>query len=458
VNPEETQSSRARFVEHTGIEFISLERRYGTPRRLFTIWFGGSLSILCVSVGTLGILSGLPLAWTILALALGNAIGTVFMAAHSAQGPQLGIPQMIQSRAQFGVIGAGLPLLAVIAATTLYSSADGILTYGLVQMILPVGDNLAIILFGALTLFVAFVGYELIHRIAMALSVVSGVMLLASAAILLSSRAVPIAPAAVLHPHFIVGTFILVVTQATAWSLSSAPYVADYSRYLPPDVSPWKTFWYTGAGNFLGSVLPQALGAYLASTRPAMIADIGASIAGLFGRGQYIVALLIIINLMQVNVMNLYSAYMSSTTTVTGLRGMSSVSLKFKFVVMSILMSVATILAIATKSNFSALFSDFLVMLVYVLIPWSAINLADYYLVCKGQYSIEHMFLKDGAYGMYRWKTLGVYLLSILIEAPFMRLSFFVGPVAHRIGADIAWLPGLLVPGLLYLAVESRRI
>ena len=458
MNREATRSSSVRFVEHTGIEFISHERRYGTPRRLFTIWFGGSLSILCVSVGTLGILAGLPLAWTICGLAVGNAIGTVFMAAHSAQGPQLGIPQMIQSRAQFGVIGAGLPLLAVIVATTLYSAADGILTYGLVQMIVPVSANVAIVLFGALTLFVAFVGYELIHRIAMGLSVLSGLMLLSTALLLLTAPVAPVAPAAAIHPYFTVGTFILVVTQAAAWSLSSAPYVADYSRYLPADVSAWKTFWYTGAGNFFGSVLPQTLGAYLAATRPAMVADIGTSIAGLFGHGRYVVALLIVANLAQVNVMNLYSAYMSSTTTVTGLRGMSRVSLKFKFILMSILMGGATVIAVATKGNYSALFSDFLVMLVYVLVPWSAINLADYYYVCKGRYSIEHMFLTDGAYGTYRWKTLAVYLASVLIEVPFMRLSFFVGPVAHRIGADIAWLPGLLVPALLYVAVETRRI
>jgi NCS1 family nucleobase:cation symporter-1 len=449
-------SSSVGLIEHSGIEFISLERRYGTPRRLFTIWFGGSLSLLCVSVGTLGILSGLPLAWTIGALALGNGIGTVFMAAHSAQGPQLGIPQMIQSRAQFGVVGAGLPLLAVVAATTLYSAADGVLIRGLVEMILPVGDVLAIVLFGALTLLVAFAGYELIHRIAMALSVLSGLTLLASAVILMSGRASPVmAPAA---QHFTVGTFILVVTQAVAWSLSSAPYVADYSRYLPPEVSAWSTFWYTGAGNFFGSVLPQSLGAYLAFTHPAMVTDIGASLAGLFGPGRYAVALLIIVNLLQVNVMNLYSAYMSSTTMLTGLRGMSRVSLRFKFGVMLALMAVATTLAIATKGNFSVLFSDFLVMLIYVLIPWSAINLADYYLVCKGRYSIADMFRKDGAYGVYRWKTLSVYLISILIEAPFMQLSFFTGPVAEWIGADIAWLPGLLVPALIYTAVEIRRI
>ena len=37
---------------------------------------------------------------------LGVVIGTFFMAAHSAQGPQLGLPQMIQSRPQFGYVGA----------------------------------------------------------------------------------------------------------------------------------------------------------------------------------------------------------------------------------------------------------------------------------------------------------------------------------------------------------------
>jgi nucleobase:cation symporter-1, NCS1 family len=37
---------------------------------------------------------------------LGVLVGTLFMAFHSAQGPQLGLPQMIQSRPQFGYIGA----------------------------------------------------------------------------------------------------------------------------------------------------------------------------------------------------------------------------------------------------------------------------------------------------------------------------------------------------------------
>src|ERR1700693_5896971 len=110
-------------VERKGIEFVPTSERYGTPRRLFTIWFSVNLSILCLSVGKLGVLAGLPLIWTFCALAVGNVLGTVFMAAHSAQGPRLGIPQMIQSRAQFGVIGAALPLVAVVITYLLYHAA-----------------------------------------------------------------------------------------------------------------------------------------------------------------------------------------------------------------------------------------------------------------------------------------------------------------------------------------------
>jgi NCS1 family nucleobase:cation symporter-1 len=397
----------------------------------------------------------LPLGWTCLALTLGNVIGTIFMAAHSAQGPQLGIPQMIQSRAQFGVLGAGLPLLAVLASTTLYSSANAILIQDTIRMILPISGVAAIVLFGAVTVVVAFVGYELIHRLAAVLAVLSGLLFISVAVLLLRHAGADSATAAAAS-HFSSATFILVVTQATAWSLSSAPTVADYSRYLPADVPGAATFWYTGFGNLLSSTLMMFLGAYLAASFPYLAAHAGIGIAQLFGRARYVVALLIIVNLLQVNVMNLYSAYMSSTTIVTGLRGMKRVALSYKLLVMSILMAAATAIALLTQNNFNAYFSDLLSMLVYTLIPWSAINLTDYYVVRGGVYNIEHIFRLDGIYGRYRWRTIGVYLLSVLVQAPFVSLSFYVGPIARLIGADLAWLPGTVVPAVVYWLIERR--
>jgi len=450
----DTAAESFRFgVEQRGIEFIPAAHRYGTPKRLFTVWFGVNLSILCLTVGTLGVYAGLPFMWSCLALTLGNITGTFFMAAHSAQGPQLGIPQMIQSRAQFGVLGAGLPLIAVLASTTLYCSANAILIQDTIRMMAPMTGTAAIVLFGAITVFVAFIGYELIHRLAAALTLLSGILFV-SVTILLIVHGNSGAGTGPLNSHFSIATFILVVTQATAWSLSSAPTVADYSRYLPANVRASTTFWYTGLGNFLSSTLIMILGAWLAASFPYVASHAGLGIARLFGRGQYIAASLIIVNLLQVNVMVLYSAYMSGTTIITGLRGMNRVRLRYKFLVMSVLMTAATIIALATQNNFNAYFSDLLAILVYTLIPWSAINLADYYLVCGGVYSIEHIFRLDGMYGRYRWRTIAIYLFSILVQIPFVSLSFYVGPLARLIGADIAWLPGTLVPALLYCLFE----
>ena len=431
-------------VERHGIEFVPISERYGTPRRLFTIWFSINLSLLCLTTGTLGVIAGLALPWTLIALVLGNAIGTVFMAAHSAQGPHLGIPQMIQSRAQFGVLGAALPLFAVVAEATLYTAANGVIVRETLNAILPLGNYSALLVFGLITLLIAFVGYELIHKLGAALTAISGAFLLTVAALLfirghaLPSTAAPLG-------GFTLAVFISTVTQATAWNLSSAPYVADYSRYLPATVSTKATFWYTGLGNFLSATLVMGLGAYMASALPQLAGNPGGGLTELFGSGRYVVGLLIVVGLLEVNVMNLYSAYMSTVTIST------------KFLLMASIMAIATAIAAITKDNFNVYFADLLSVLVYVLVPWSAINLADYYLVRKGRYSIDQMFALDGIYGRYQWKSIGVYVLSVLVQIPFASLSFYVGPIARLIGADLAWLPGLVIPGILYCVIYTRE-
>jgi NCS1 family nucleobase:cation symporter-1 len=60
-----------------------------------------------------------------------------------------------------------------------------------------------------------------------------------------------------------------------------------------------------------------------------------------------------------------------------------------------------------------------------------------------------------GRYVVCRWNTIGVYFVGVAIQGPFMSLSFYKGPIAQWVGADIAWLPGLLVPGLLHVLVEK---
>ena len=343
-------------IEKHSIGFVPLAERYGDERRLFTIWFSINLSIVCLTVGTLGILAGLDLSWTLLALVIGNAIGTVFMAAHSAQGPHLGIPQMIQSRAQFGVLGAGIPLLAVIVTYTLYMAADEVVVKATIQSLIPVSANTAMIGFGIATLVVAFVGYELIHRIGVYLTVFSGLLFLGTGILLISGAAPNADPVQAVDHGFVLSTFMATLTQATAWSLTFGPYVADYSRYLRPEISTARTFWYTAMGNFLGATLIMCLGAYMAAHYTRIAADPGVGIAGLFGRANFVVKALIVFGVFQAGVMNLYSAYMSASTIFTGFRNHGHVSRPMKFLVMAVVIFFRHCDRHSQPAQFSSLF------------------------------------------------------------------------------------------------------
>jgi nucleobase:cation symporter-1, NCS1 family len=441
-------------IETHSIDFVPAAERYGTPRRLFTVWFSTNMTILGVALGTLGIAAGLSLGWTLAALAIGNAVGTVFMAAHSAQGPQLGVPQMIQSRAQFGVRGAAIPLCAVVATYVLYCAANGILIEGVLCSIFPISSLSALVLFSCLTAFVAFVGYELIHRLGTFLTVISSA-LFGTAAWLLWSR--HHAGAASVHnaqEHFTRAAFLLTATQAASWSLSYGPYVADYSRYLPQGVSARSTFSYTGLGCFVGSFAIMAFGAYFSLLEPALAQNTGFGLAALFGSARPLIQVLVLLGVLQGNVLNLYSAYMSSTTIFTSSNGARRIPRTRKLLIIVALIAASGIIAALAKDHFQRYFADSLNVMLYLLAPWSAINLADYYLVRRGRYNIGALYDGNGEYGAFRWRTIGVYCMGVAVQVPFMALSFYEGIVARQTGTDIAWLPGLLVSGVLYTVTE----
>jgi len=71
------------------------------PLMLLLAFFAGTM-LDALTVQVLGARVEISLGWSIIAGALGIVVGTLFMAFHASQGPRLGLPQMIQSRAQFG--------------------------------------------------------------------------------------------------------------------------------------------------------------------------------------------------------------------------------------------------------------------------------------------------------------------------------------------------------------------
>ena len=109
----------------------------------------------------------------------------------------------------------------------------------------------------------------------------------------------------------------------------------------------------------------------------------------------------------------------------------------------------------------------FVLLMLYFLIPWTSVNLVDYYFVRHGHYAITEIFKPDGMYGRWPPRGLGAYLAGLFAMVPFMVLSFYEGPVARKLGGvDISFIVGIVVAGGLYyllsrnldLEAEARAI
>ena len=109
--------TRDALIEAHSIDYVPLAERHGKVWHLWPVWFMGDARLATLAVGVLGIVMGANFLWTAIAVTTGCAFGTFFMAFHSTQGPQLGLPQMIQSRPLFGYMGAllvwGVALIGV---------------------------------------------------------------------------------------------------------------------------------------------------------------------------------------------------------------------------------------------------------------------------------------------------------------------------------------------------------
>src|ERR1700755_2028501 len=114
-------------IEVHSIDWIPDTERHGKTWQQTMLWFLGNFQYFTIPIGFVGPALGLSLGWSILAGVLGIWVGTVFMAFHAAQGPTLGLPQMIQSRAQFGYRGVVVPLFATLFTYLAFNVADQVL-------------------------------------------------------------------------------------------------------------------------------------------------------------------------------------------------------------------------------------------------------------------------------------------------------------------------------------------
>ena len=159
-----TAEPRRGAVEVRSIDYVPLAERHGKLWHLGPLWFMSNAQIATLAVGVLGVGAGGNLIWSLIAILLGVVVGTFFMAAHCSQGPQLGLPQMIQSRPQFGYIGAILVWLFAYLQYAGFNVFNTLLAGESMNATVG-GSAKAWVVVGTLIAAAAAIfGYDLIHR------------------------------------------------------------------------------------------------------------------------------------------------------------------------------------------------------------------------------------------------------------------------------------------------------
>ena len=450
----QSNHDKLRIERHT-IYPIPLDERHGEARQLFTLWFGANLNVLTVVTGALATtLFHQSFASAVASILVGNLIGTILMALHAAQGPTLGVPQMIQSRGQFGVKGAGFVVVLVAFMYAGYASTAFVTGGQSLHIIMPaLSEHAAMTAIGAISLAGAICGHDVIHFCTRMMTYISGSALALCYCWLLFVTPVP--AAYLTQGSFSAVGFFAMVSMGALWQLGYAPYVSDYTRYLPPDSGPRQAFWSCYWGTALGAILPMILGAMIG---PAVIdGNVVLAIAHLAGRVSVLITLLLAPGIAVAGAICLYGGALAMVTLADTLWPHWRATLRARILIACALFVIALLVSIAGASHFLTLYSHFNELLLYLLVPWTAVNLVDYYFIRFGHYDVPSFFSPDGGvYGHYNVIALACYLLGIAVQIPFVATDFYVGPLARALGGiDLSWVVGIAAVGpVYYIAVR----
>ncbi|MGO4330083.1 cytosine permease [Cupriavidus sp. 2TAF22] len=439
------------LVERRSIDFIPDAERHGSLSSQFTLWLGANLQVTAVVTGALAVVLGGDVFWSLIGLFAGQLLGGAVMALHGAQGPQLGLPQMISSRVQFGVYGAVIPLVLVCVMYIGFSASGMVLAGQALGQLLHIGNGSAILVFAAMVVLLATLGYRTIHAMGRIASVVGVLAFLYLFASLLHGHDIG---ALLQRRHFTVASFLLAVSLSASWQIAYGPYVADYSRYLPRSTSALKTFLAVGIGSVAGAQIAMVFGVFAAALAGDRFA--GHEVAFIVGLGATgaVAALLyltIALGKLTITTLNAYGSVMSVAAILTGFTGRRTIAGRTRLFFILLMAGLSAVLALAGERAFLKEFSAFLLFLLAFFTPWSAINLVDYYFVTRERYDIPALFDPDGRYGRWNLTGIAVYALGVLVQLPFIATGFYTGALVDTLGGvDISWIIGLIVPAALY--------
>jgi purine-cytosine permease-like protein len=442
--------------EVKSIDYVTASERHGRVFDQGPFWFLGNFQFFTIAIGFIGPGMHLSLGDTILAGTLGILFGTLFMAFHASQGAQLGLPQMIQSRAQFGYRGVVLVLFGTLFTYVGFNVADTVLSANGLQAVLGWDPQLVGIIIALVAVWLAIYGYDWLHRIFMVCFCIS-LPLYAILSFEILRGAIGAGP---IHASsFTWVAFAAQFAASASYNITYAPYVSDYSRYLPRRTQPRAIIAAVFVGASSSAIWLIALGAWLATRLGGAdgltaLNQAGNAVVAGFG---VVLSLASVVAMVATMGLNAYSGMLTVLTAIDSIVTIRPTQ-AWRIATISVLGLLWVLIAHECTGNSITLLFAALTIMLYLLVPWTAINLIDYFLVRRAHYAITDLFTRHGIYGAWGGRGIAAYLLGFAATVPFCVVpDLYMGPMAVRLGGvDIGWLVGLLVAGGSYFCFTRR--
>jgi NCS1 family nucleobase:cation symporter-1 len=461
-------------LELNGINFIEESERGGSARSLFWPWAAANVSFLALSYGSFFLGFGISF-WQATFAAVIGTIGSFFLVGISSlAGKRANAPTMTLSRAVFGVKGNVVPgflsYLIFVGWETVLVSLATLATETVFNRVGHLDPNLSRVLgflaAGGLTIFGGVLGFQVIMRLQVYLTIATLVLTAGYIALTINSvdwSAVNSIPAGNLSGF--IGALIFGVTGLGLGWVNCA---ADYSRYLPRKVSGKAVVGWTVFGASVVPIILVVYGALLAGSSKELndqVAGdpIGALITLLPTWYLAPFALVAVLGLIGGAILDLYSSGLTLVSIGVPVKRHVAASID------GVIMTIGTIYLVWFASDFFVPFQGFLITLGVPIAVWSAIFVAD--VLMRKSYAEDELFSATGRYGAWNFKSIGLVVFGSVVGWGLVTNSlagwlswqgYLLGPIGGKEGqwayANLGVIAALVIGFVGHIVLSRREI
>lgn len=451
------------LVEQNGVDRIPEIHRTSKPSNVFMVLAAAPLCFSVMIIGTLPVVFGLGWWSSVSSLTVGIFIGCLLIAPIGLLGQRTGTNGPVSSGAHFGVkgrvIGALLTVLVALGfyVLTVITGAQSLVFSGSKLFGWP--DSTGFLIGAAL---VISLGVSLAATFGQAIVVKLerlGFWILAAVIVLAVIVFWPQFDPSYAGGEYVLGgfwtTWLLSTTVGVSLPLSTAPFINDYTRYVPGTTPARSILLGTGLGTFVGMWLTMIAGAFLMTTLRSTDA---AFLQGVIDASPaWFVLGFILLGLFGSLTQSIFALYGAGL-------GLQSLGWKLNRVLTTVITSVVGLVLVLIALlvyDLTALINAFVTLMIVGISPWVSIILVDLYL-SRGKYFPSHLFAKNG--GRY-WYSNGfnvaavaAWIIAVIVGLMFTNAGLLRGPFVDLAGGvDLSFLSSALVGAVLYYLLAMKR-